>query len=80
MPNDASHADYPIKVKCKKCHKVGVSRIQSELGVAAWTWCVLLAPYLCVGLSCLYLDSCRDKIHYCTRCGHVVGKKFAKVC
>ena len=54
--------------------------MQSELGTASWVWCVLLAPFACSGLACLCIDSCRDKIHFCFRCGHVVGKKFAKVC
>lgn len=80
LPTDASHSNYPVKIKCPKCHKVGVTRIQSELGTASWVWCVLLAPFACAGLTCLCIESCRDKVHFCLRCGHVVGKKYAKVC
>ena len=80
VPTDASHASYPVKIKCPKCHKVGVTRIQTGLGAASWVWCVLLSPFALSGLACLCIDSCRDKVHYCTRCGNVVGKKFAKVC
>lgn len=80
VPSDASYSRYPVKVKCPKCQSVGVTRLNSEMGAAAWVWCVLLAPFACVGISCLCLDSCRDKIHYCNRCNSVVGKKFAKVC
>jgi len=57
-----------------------MTRMSSEMGAAAWVWCVLLSPFACVGISCLCIESCRDRIHFCTRCGGVVGKKFAKVC
>ena len=53
FPTDASHSNYPTKIKCPKCHKVGITRLQSELGTAAWVWCVLLSPFACSGLSCL---------------------------
>jgi hypothetical protein len=53
LPTDASHSDCSIKIKCPKCHKVGETQMQSELGTAAWVWCVLLAPYICTGLICL---------------------------
>lgn len=79
-PSDASYSEYPIKVRCPKCGNVSMTRMSSEMGAAAWVWCVLLSPFACAGISCLCLESCRDKIHFCTRCSHIVGKKFAKVC
>lgn len=79
-PSDASTSNYPIKIRCPKCNNVCMTRMNSEMGAASWVWCVLLAPFACVGISCLCFESCRDKIHFCTRCGVVVGKKFAKVC
>ena len=78
-PSDASYSNYPIKVRCPKCRGVSLTRMSNEMGTAAWVWCVLLAPFACAGIACLCFESCRDKIHFCTRCGEVVGKKFAKV-
>jgi hypothetical protein len=28
----------------------------------------------------LCFDSCKDRIHFCSRCGEVVGRKFAEAC
>jgi hypothetical protein len=80
LPRDASFSDYPTHVFCPRCSFVGTSNMLFESGTAAWLWCVLLFPFAVMGLCCLCFNCSKDKIHLCTRCGAVVGRKTAKVC
>lgn len=77
---DASFADYPTKICCPRCNQIGMTNMIFEAGTATWLWCVLLFPFAGAGLCCLCFNSCKDKIHLCTRCGAVVGNKPANVC
>jgi hypothetical protein len=54
-PSDASYSNFPLKIRCPKCRVVSVTRMSSEMGAAAWVWCILLSPFACAGISCLCL-------------------------
>jgi hypothetical protein len=77
---DASYSLYPTKVCCPKCSTVAITKVKLENGTASWCWCVLLSPFVGLGFLCLCFDSCKDRIHFCSRCGEVVGRKFAEAC
>jgi len=68
---------HPTKFYCLKCGFQGVTRVKEKFGKGAWVLSSLLFITLfwpCLALVCCS-KSCKDYIHQCPRCNHIVGKK-----
>jgi len=68
---------YPTKFYCVKCGFQGMTRVKEKFGKGAMVLSSLLFVTLlwpCLALVCCS-KSCKDYIHECPRCKHIVGKK-----
>lgn len=74
-PSSGRHSRQPILINCDSCSDLTMTDVEYEHGCASRAWCLLLLPFLCTGLCCLCLNSCKDVKHICSRC-----RKQAGVC
>ena len=77
LPTVVTRKNKPTRFYCTKCHFQGKTRVKEQLGKGAAILSVLFFFMLfwpCLVLIC-YTSRCKDFIHECPNCGHVVGKK-----
>lgn len=77
LPTVVKRRKASTKFYCTKCHFQGKTRVKEEFGKGATILSVLFFFILfwpCLVLIC-YTSRCKDFIHECPNCGHVVGKK-----
>jgi len=67
----------PTKFYCLKCNHKGTTKVRERMGKGAWILSSVLFLTLfwpCLAVVCCS-NKCKDYVHECPRCGHVVGKK-----
>jgi len=67
----------PTRFYCLKCNYRGTTRVKERMGKGAWILSSLFFLtffWPCLAVVCCS-KKCKDYIHECPRCGHVVGKK-----
>ena len=69
--------DLPINVHCFNCQSKIKTKVWTEPGSGTF----LVAGGMCIFSCCLcffipfLFDGCQDKVHYCSQCGSVLGRK-----
>ncbi|KAM3131477.1 hypothetical protein pb186bvf_016407 [Paramecium bursaria] len=76
---NAKGLEFPATIQCPKCNQEIRTNLVYKLGDNGWLMVILLAivffPLMC--LPCC-LDDCKDRVHYCPKCGKKVGKRKYK--
>lgn len=77
LPTVVKKKNKSTKFYCTKCHFQGKTRVKEQFGKGAAILSLLFFFILfwpCLVLIC-YTSRCKDFVHECPNCGHVVGKK-----
>ncbi|NXS98139.1 LITAF factor, partial [Jacana jacana] len=67
---------YPVLMCCPFCNQMIVTDLSYDPGVLTWLSCGLLCLLGCIAGCCLipfFIDTLRDVIHSCPKCGARVG-------
>ncbi|KAK8790935.1 hypothetical protein WA158_005566 [Blastocystis sp. Blastoise] len=65
----------PVAIPCPFCGQVQETEIRYEIGILAVVVTIVLFFFVTIFALCaLCCDCCKDPVHYCSRCGHKIGK------
>ncbi|XP_071126543.1 cell death-inducing p53-target protein 1 homolog [Mytilus edulis] len=71
-----TYRDSPVRTTCPSCNADVMTAISFEVGTMAWivAGCLCLFGFwLCCFIPFL-VDGCKDVVHTCPNCNHMVGK------
>ena len=70
--------DYPMRTRCPACSADILTSIHYEVGAMTWVACICLA-FIGLGIGCCLfpfcMESCKDIVHNCPNCQHIIGRK-----